>query len=50
MKFSSSGYNCVLLGLLFSDGSLVKGEYMGVTFVMEEGGEEGSIFTWKWIS
>ena len=31
--------------LLLSDGSLVKGEHVGVTFEMEEGGERGSILT-----
>ena len=43
MKLSSSGDICVLTELLLSDGSLVKREYMGVTFEMEEGGEGSSI-------
>ena len=34
---------------LLSDGSLVKGEYVGVTYEMGEGGEGGSFLTWKWM-
>ena len=33
---------------LLSGGSLVRGEYVGVTCEMKEGGERGSILTWEW--
>ena len=45
MKLSSSCDICVWSGSLLSDGSLVTGEYMGVTSEMGEGGEGGSILT-----
>ena len=47
MKLSSSCDIYVLSESLLSDGSLVRGEYMGVTFEMGEGGEWGSIMTWE---
>ena len=34
--------------LLLSEGSLVKGAYVGVTFELEEGEEGGSNFNWEW--
>ena len=46
MKLSSSCGICVFSQSLLSDGSLVRGEYIGFTFEMEEGGEGGSILTW----
>ena len=45
MKLSSSCDFCVFTELLLSEGSLVKGEYVGVTLEIEEGGEGGSILT-----
>ena len=40
MRKLSSLYDiCVFSESLLSDGSLVRGEYMGVTFELEEGGE-----------
>ena len=49
MKSSSSCDICVLSESFLSDGSLVRGEYMGVTFEMGEGGEGGSFLTWECI-
>ena len=45
MKLSSSCDICVRSLSLLSDDSLVRGEYVGVTCEIEEGGE--GIFTWK---
>ena len=42
MKLSSSSDICLASESLISDGSLVRGEYTGVTYEMEEGGERGS--------
>ena len=36
----------MFIELLLSDGSLVKGEYVGVTIEMGEAGEGVSILTW----
>ena len=47
MKLSSLCVICVFSESLLSDGSLVRGEYMGVTFEMGEGGEGDSILTWE---
>ena len=47
MKLSSSCDTCVWSVLLY--GSLVRGEYMGVTYEMGEGGERGSVLTWEWM-
>ena len=44
MKLSSSLDICVFTELLLSECSLVKGEYVGVTFVIEVGVDGGSIF------
>ena len=34
--------------MLLSEGSLVKGEYVGVTLEIEEGGEGCSNLNWEW--
>ena len=39
MKLPSSWDICVFTELLLSEGSLVKGGYVGVTLEIEEGGE-----------
>ena len=44
MKLSSSIHICVFTELLLSECSLVKKEYVGVTFVIEEGVDGCSIF------
>ena len=50
MKLSSSCEIFVLSWSLLSDGSLVKEEYVGVTYEMGEEGEEGSILNWnEWV-
>ena len=41
-KLSSSLDICLLTELLLSEGSLVKGEYVGVTLETDEGVETGS--------
>ena len=49
MRLSSSCDICVWSSSLLSDGLLVRGDYMGVTYEMGEGGERGSFLTWEWI-
>ena len=49
MKLSSSCDACVWSESFLTDGSLIRWEYMGVTYEMGEGGEGGSILTWEWI-
>ena len=44
IKLSSSLDNCVVTELLLSEGSLVKGEYVGLTSVIEEEVDGDSIF------
>ena len=44
MKLIFSCDICVFSESLLSNGSLVRGEYRGVTFEMKEGGEGGSFF------
>ena len=41
-------YVCYI-GRFLSDGSLVKGEYVGVTYEMGEEDKESSILTWEWM-
>ena len=47
MKFSSSFEICVFTELLLSEGSLIKGEYVGSTLEKEEGVEGGSNLIWE---
>ena len=49
MKLSSSCDICVFPESLLSDGSMVRAEYMGVTFEMGQGREGGFNFTWELI-
>ena len=50
MKLSNSCDICVWSWSLLSDGSLVRGEYMGVTYEMREEGEGGPILTGELIA
>ena len=47
-KLSNSLYKSVFTGLLLSGGSLVKGEYIGVASVWDEGVDGASILIWEW--
>ena len=48
MKLPSSFSCLVSTGLLLSGRSLVKGDYLDVTSVWDEGDGESSVAVWEW--